>query len=261
MMDSRKTTLQTMTDFTDQELRDWLLHRLEPTRAAELEDRLFADPDIADAIDAARYDLIDDHVRGRLSSNDRHRVAQHLAATSDDVMRIQIARVLAESAASTHARSARPRAHAARRRFGALSAALAACIVIAVVVIGHRDRLPMQTTEALASLPVITLREDQQRGEHAVLILPYRAGDVRVQAEIDEPVSQRYELKIGDARTVVLTARDLSPRAAGAYRFVETVVPAKALVGGERQIDVLPQDPSDARVIHWNVRMSDPPVN
>ncbi|HEX3895981.1 MAG TPA: hypothetical protein VHW73_07205 [Rudaea sp.] len=259
MMDPRKATLQTMTDFTDQELRDWLLHRLEPTRAAQLEERLFSDPDLADAIDAARYDLLDDHVRGRLPSNDRHLVAQHLAATLDDVMRIHVARALAESAASMHARPARPRAHAARRPFIALTAALAGCIVIAIVAIGHRDRSPVQTTEAIASLPVITLRDDQQRSEHTALILPYRAGTVRVQAEINEPVSQRYELRIGDARTVVFTARDLSPSAAGPYRFVESVVPAEALIGGERQIDVLPQDSPDARVIHWSVRMSDPP--
>ena len=117
----------------------------------------------------------------------------------------------------------------------------------------------MQTNEAIASLPVITLRDDQQRSEHATLILPYRAGDVRVQAEVDEPVSQRYELRIGDARTVVFTARDLSAKVAGPYRFVEAVVPANALNGGERQIDVLPQDSPDARVTHWSVRMSDPP--
>jgi hypothetical protein len=259
MMDSRKTTLQKMTDFTDQELRDWLLHRLEPTHAAELEERLFSDPDFADAIEAARYDLLDDHVRRRLSSNDTHLVARHLAATRDDVVRLRIARALAESADTTHARPARSRAHATRRRFIGLGAALAGCIVVAVVLLGLRDRSPMQTTQAIASLPVITLRDDQQRSEHATLILPYRAGDVRVQAEVDEPVSQRYELRIGDARTVVFTARDLSSRVAGPYRFIETVIPAKALIGGERQIDVLPQDSPDSRVTHWSVRMSDPP--
>ena len=259
MMDPRKTTLQTMTDFTDQELRDWLLHRLEGARAAQLEERLFSDPDLADAIDAVHYDLLDDHVRGRLSSNDTHLVTQYLAATPDDAVRLRIARALAASADTAHTRSARPRAHAARRRFIALSAALAGCIVVAVVVIGQRDRSPVQTSEGIASLPVITLRGDQQRSEHAALILPYRAGYVRVQAEIDEPVSQRYEFRIGDAQAITFTARDLSPRVAGPYRFVETVVPATALIGGERQIDVLPQSPPDAHVTHWSVRMSDPP--
>jgi anti-sigma factor RsiW len=259
MMNPRKATLQTMTDFTDQELRDWLLHRLDPTRAAELEERLFSDPDLADAIDAARYDLLDDHVRGRLSSDDTHLVAQHLAAAPDDAVRLRIARALAASADTAHSPPARSRVHAARRRFIALGAALAGCIVVAVVVLGLRDRSPMQTTESIASLPVITLRDDQQRSAHATLILPYRAGDVRVQAEVDEPVSQRYELRIGDARSIVFTARDLLPRVAGPYRFVETVVPANALNGGERQIDVLPQDSPDARVTHWSVRVSDPP--
>ena len=258
MMDRRKTTLQTMTDFTEQDLRDWLLHRLEPTRAAELEERLFSDPDLADAIDAARYDLLDDHARGRLSSDDMHRVAQHLAATPDDVMGLRIARALAASADAAHARPARSRAHAARRRFIALGAALAGCIVVAVMSLGLRDRSPTQTSEAIASLPVITLRDDQQRSEHAALILPFHAGDVRVQVEVDEPISPRYELRIADARTVVFTARNLLPRAAGPYRFVEAVVPANALNGGERQIDVLPQDSPDARATHWSVRMSGP---
>ncbi len=259
MMDRRKVTLQTMTDFTDQDLRDWLLHRLEPARAAELEKRLFSDTDLADAIDAARYDLLDDHARGRLSSNDTRLVAQHLAATPDDVMRLRIARALAATADTAHVRPARSRAHAARRGFSVLGAALAGCIVVAVAVLGIRDRSPMQTSEAIASLPVITLRDDQQRSQHATLILPYRAGDVRVQAEVDAPVSQRYELRIDDAGTVVFTARDLLPRAAGPYRFVEVVVPANALNGGERQIDVLPQDSPDARATQWSVRMSDPP--
>ncbi|HEX6833502.1 MAG TPA: hypothetical protein VF132_08210 [Rudaea sp.] len=251
-----------MTEFTDIELRDWLLHRLAEPRAAGLEERLFTDPHLADAIDGARYDLLDDCARGRLSPADARLVMQHLAAAPEDAWRLRISRALAHETAAPVVLAPRRTSRSDRNWVLGVGSAIAACVVVAFLTFGPRPPTSVRSDPSIepAALPVVMLRDAQQRGDQpAVLALPHHAGDVRLQAEISAAVSprSRYALRIADAHGVVFTAHDLAPRQAGPYRFVEAIVPANALGPDVRRVDLVEEGTSATGAATWSVQMND----
>ncbi|HET7924702.1 MAG TPA: hypothetical protein VFL30_07370 [Rhodanobacteraceae bacterium] len=228
-----------MTEPTDDTLRDWLLGKLATGEAEALERRLIEDDEFASRLRGVENDLLDDLARGALAGDERARAATYFAATPNDRARLRIARALAaigsEAAAQAprgRASSDAPRAHAARPRRSWTGAALALASAAAVALIGVR----LYSTVGTAPIAfTITLTDGAQRGASAIEIaIPKAARELRVQAEVDGDAGAHYLFAIDDT----FAASGLQVRTTGAYRYVETMVPAAALAAGAHRVRV-----------------------
>jgi hypothetical protein len=232
-----------MTEPTDDTLREWLLGKRAPADAEALEQRLIEDEDFAARLRAVENDLLDDLARDGLADGERARAAAYFAATPQDRARLRIARALAAVGAEAntatsprgrgHAESARDpaRGHASRPR-RRWTAALALAGIAALTVIGVR-LYPNATAPGAFT---ITLTDGAQRGPSSIgIAVPAAAREVRLQAEVDGDAGAHYLLTIDDT----FAASGLPARTSGAYRFVETMVPAAALAAGAHRVRVV----------------------
>src|SRR3982750_2225522 len=73
----------------------YLLGSLSEAQEVEVEDRAFADPDYLTALQAAEADLIDDWVRGELSSSERRAFEVRFLASPARRSKVEFARALA----------------------------------------------------------------------------------------------------------------------------------------------------------------------
>jgi len=227
-----------MTEPTDDTLRDWLLGTLAPAEADAFEQRLIEDEDFAARLRAVENDLLDDLARGALAGDERARASAYFAATPQDRARLRIARALAAIGAEANV-VASPRGHGPardgarthatrpRRRWSAAALALAGIAAIAVIGL----RLYPGATVPVAF--TITLTDGQQRGASSIeIIVPAATREVTLQAEVDGDAGAHYLLSIDDT----FAASGLPVRTTGAYRFVETEVPAAALAPGAHRV-------------------------
>jgi hypothetical protein len=227
-----------MTEPTDDTLRDWLLGTLAPAEAEALEQRLIEDEAFAARLRAVENDVLDDLARAALAGDERARAAAYFAATPQDRARLRIARALAAVGAEANAaislRRRGPmregaRAHATRPRRRWSAAALALAGIAAIAVIGLR----LYPSAPVPLAFTITLTDGQQRGASSIEIaVPAGARELRVQAEVDGDAGAHYLLSIDDT----FAASGLPVRTTGAYRFVETEVPAAALAPGAHRV-------------------------
>jgi len=242
-----------MTDIRDEEIRDWLLRRLDASRSAALERHLFVDAELADRIDAIDCDLIDDCARGRLPAAEARRVRTRAA------WRVRFAKALVESQPhATMLPPAHARASAVRPTSWGLACAASLLLAFAGIRWQWFNPARTQSTIDASALPVVTLLAEQRRGAASPLALPMHDGNVRVQAEIDDAAaspSSRYALSIADAERTVFVAHDLAPHTAGPYRFIEAIVPATALGPDMRRIIVANEGSRNAFEPSWDVQM------
>ena len=259
-MDVQKPPPLLMDPISDNDIRDWLLHRLAPARAELLEQQLLLDDDMAPRLADAETDLLDDLARGRLDADEREAVSRHLLATPDDRERLRIADALARAGrarAQPTTLEMHARMHPGRARPLAWGSAIAACLLmtIGVFFFVRRETVP-QGSPQTPPLPSITLVASAQRGggEDAIA-LPAHAEHVRLQLEVDVPntaPSAQYDVAIADAERVLFSARGIALRTTGPYRFVEVTVPTRDLGPGKRRVTLTsPAMPQGA--VHWDI--------
>lgn len=254
-------------------MRNLLLHRLPADRARELEDRLIQEEDCADRLRDAKYDLLDDYAGGRLTAAERADVEHYLLDAEDDRWRLAVARGLARRGRVADRTSGeergvpvRPRQSAAAwpvrftARNGVIGVLLAACVVLVAVLLtrplGNRGG---PTTPQPASLFTLTLLANAARGESVRSVsVPSGATAVRVQAEVGSPAAREYRLAVlGAADRLLFNVGNLVPRISGAYVYVETEVPARALSPGAHRITVSPEGDAAkaATSSRWDIRV------
>jgi len=246
-----------MTEPSDSTLRQWLLQRLPPEDSAPLEQRLLEDGAFGDRLREAETDLLDDLARGRLAKDDRAIAEQRFEATARDRERLRIAVALANATSTRAVGDSRVSAVAgsashgrARRRV--LIGAIASAAALAVLVVGvNRQR----AVDSAITQTTITLMASQQRGANVEDIgIPRSAGSVRLQVEVDAAdADTRYSIDIDAGGRSVFGARDLAPKSAGPYRFVEIVTTAKTLAPGDYHVRVEAQN-SGRPASTWSVR-------
>jgi len=245
-----------MANIGDQEIRDWLLRRLDAQHSAELEQQLFVDAALADRIDGVECDLIDDCARGRLPAADARIMRMH------DTWRIRFAKAFVELQHPPVALGSQRARVSTLRRVG-FGAAIAASLLLAVVALRWRAIVPTPTEQSAytASLPVVTLLVEQHRDAATPLKLPAHEGDVRVQAEIVDDstkASSRYALSVADGGSVLFLVHGLVARNVGPYRFVEVVIPSTVLGPEVHRISVTEEGANDSSAAYWDVQMVAP---
>lgn len=92
-----------MSHASDTELRDLLLRRLAPERAAALEELLLVEDDCAERLLEIEHDLLDDYAAGRLDAPDRAAVARLLQDDPGAAARLRFAHALRRVAAQAAA--------------------------------------------------------------------------------------------------------------------------------------------------------------
>jgi hypothetical protein len=252
---------------SDAQVRDWLLHRLDPALEQEFEQRLFLDADLEARVREAEFDLIDAYARGDLHDEERSGVARYLLAAPAGRQRLRIAATLAHEAGRGPAEiSMRTPTTPSEQsegwgpaRPGVWSIALAAVALVAVA-IGSLWFYgpPLDHSDALADRgqPTITLLASAQRGAgEKSIVLPHAVAKVRLQLELDAPAAaagESYRIDIADAERLLFSAKDLAVRSAGPYRFVEVSVPTRALGPGKRRITLARSAAPDS-ALHWDI--------
>lgn len=257
-MDMQKPPPLLMESISDNEIRDWLLHRLAPARVELFEQQLLLDDDMAPRLADAETDLLDDLARGRLDADEREAVSRHLLATPADRERLRIAHALAHvGRARPPTAEIRARMRPGRARSLAWSSAIAAGLImtIGIAFVVRRETFPQRSPQA-EPLPSITLAASAPRGgDEDPMVLPAHAERVRLQLEVDAPnaaSSAPYDVAIADAERVVFSAHGVAMRTAGPYRFVEVPVPTRALGPGKRRITLTPPAMPQAAT-HWDI--------
>ena len=256
-----------MNEPSDEMLREWLLHRRQPQEVEVLEERLLQDEEFAARLRAVETDLLDDFARHRLSDADRDAVASHLVVAPGDRARVYIAVALARiggplALAATHAdrHTTRPTSRhssarwSLRSRRAVVGGVLAAACVLVISVIALSRRAAIEST----AVATITLLADQQRGARVEQIrIPHGAAKIRLQVEVDATAPQaRYTVSIADGARTIFSARDLVPREAAPYHFVEVTLAAQTLADGALEVRVAAQGTSAGESI-WSIRSRD----
>jgi hypothetical protein len=240
-----------MIEISDQEIRAWLLHRLDAARGEVLERQLFTDASLAERIEGTLDDLLDDCAQGRLNRDEE--VVLRARAGG----RLGFARALARIQPRA---GARPVERLGRRR--AAWIALAAAVALAVATSLQRSPVPPQHVDQVgAGLPVFSLLADARRSAGAVLELPHHDGDVRLQLEIaaGRPEVSSYRLTVAEGSRTVFVATGLASRSSGPYRFVEAVVPALSLGPSSRTISLAADAAAGVlQPMEWQVQMAPP---
>jgi len=229
--------------FSDHELRDWLLHRLEPQRAAALEERLLADDALVERVLDARNDLFDDHARGALDDDTRGRFVTHCLQGPDARQRLAFAAALAQLRTAQ-----RPRERSWRS-----GAAVAASLLLATGALWFGG-LRFELSDKQTPLPTLALAASTQRGGSALDVELPAGNRLRLQAEVENATdTARYTLRVTDDKVSLFEARHLAIRHAGAYAFVEVEAPVAALGPGERQVLIEAEDAAAQTVTSWSI--------
>jgi len=82
--------------FSDELIAQYLLGELAETEQIAIEDEAFSDPEVKERIAAIEQDLIDEYVRGDLSSARRQRFQSHFLASAERKKKLYFARALNE---------------------------------------------------------------------------------------------------------------------------------------------------------------------
>ena len=84
------------TAYNDESITRYLLGDLAETKQVEIEDRAFRDKEYASQIDAVEDDLIDDYVRGELSTSARRQFERRFLASPERRRKVEFAKALAQ---------------------------------------------------------------------------------------------------------------------------------------------------------------------
>ena len=125
----------------DSRLTDYLLGRLPPDEASQIEERYLSDPAFHDEVRAAERELIDQYVRGEVA--DPGELERRFRSSPRRQQRLAFARALSQSLSGTAAERARAagldpiaRASSWRRLFGARPLLWQAAAAVVVLVVG-----------------------------------------------------------------------------------------------------------------------------
>ncbi len=254
-----------MTEITETMLRRWLLHQLPVDQARQLEQRLLQDDELGAYLRAVETDLLDDYARDRLTVADRMAVASHLLATPRDRERLRFAAALAQHDAPLMATArtpdanrrvahARPPRWSSRRRLAVTWGGLAAACAVLVAVVGlnlHNGEAPSSAKQAVMT---ITLAEPRRGANVAEIRIPHGIDKIRLQAEVGSAAPQtRYTLTVSDGAHTVFSAKNLLPREAPPYRYVQVMIAAQTLGNGEHRVKVAPEGTTGAATA-WSIR-------
>ncbi|MDR3416865.1 MAG: hypothetical protein P4L83_11825 [Nevskia sp.] len=247
---------------SDEDLRALLLRQLPEIVADAIEQRLIVDDGLAERVRQIEYELLDAYARDRLTPADRAAVRQHLLRTADDRKRVQIARALAQMAPRENRRRslfARIFDRPAGPPWGALLAGAAAFATLLTLLLLRQPLAPAGAggkpmPESTAPAYTVSLLAGVTRGtDHLEIRVPAGVGQVRLQAEVDDPVADaHYRLQLSDAAgSVLLSVPDLALRYAGRHAYVEAPVARRIFCCGRRRLVLRPQAPTGKPEESW----------
>jgi len=214
---------------TEHTLRRWLLGKLSDARRERLEELLFQS-NLTDRLDAAETDLIDDYVRGRLSQSDNRAVEARLLVRPAEDQRLRVASALAR-----HVRKQNDPLPDRRRVRLLLVAGLALLAIAIPLWTGFAPTPP-------TSVPTVSILDAQVRADGVLQVaVPENAARLRLQFEIAEPGTTRnltLSVRTADGGKLA-RLNDLPLKRAGAYRYVEVLLPAAQLTApGEKVVEI-----------------------
>jgi hypothetical protein len=260
-----------MTTISDAQLREFLLRRIPAQGVERLEEAIVVTDGVAERLRDEEFDLIDDYAAGRLNAVDRADVERHLLNSLENIHSVRMARLLSRESGSRDLGKPVSNAISAlgtrrRRWMGRLApfGVVLAAGLVAVALIPDWSRTPPQpgmtstaprsevpsalpppAPNAAGSIPIVILLADVSRGS-ASPVLHWRAdaASIRLQAEVPGPDRNTlYVLRVYDgAGLPVFEAASLSAHSAGHYRFVDIVLPSKALGPGARSVSLWASD-------------------
>ena len=240
-------------------LTDLVLHKLSPAQATLLEDRIVQDGELANLLEVATHDLIDDYVAERLDPEDARQVEKHVLATPDGPARVAFARALRQQ----HVKNEASIGRGVSSRILPVALAASALIIAALMLLPGSDgmlrRAPtpsgpaaLETTRPrsspndngmIDSVFTVALLSSQTRGAALPpMNIPSDASLVRIQCEIPRAGNDsRYRLTLKDgANDTLLSLDGLRSRQFGGINFIEVTIEAAQLMSGHYRLTVYP---------------------
>lgn len=259
-----------MSTVSHTDLRKLLLHRLSEGEREQLEERLLTEEGFAERVQDEENDLLDDYAHGRLTPEDRAAVMQYVLIGEAQQRRAEFAQTLARLPRPPPVRAPKTRWLWAAPLGAVLAAGVAVVILFPVLRPGADSTSPGTGPTAPSpgfSVPpgavpfTVTLLAETDRGAvQRTLRIGRDVREVRLQLETPSAdAALTYQLSISDDQgRAVLTTERLSPHRAGAYPFVETVIPAQALGPGVHRLTLTPESGprSAAETFTWQVLTS-----
>jgi len=251
-------------------LRDLLLHKLPPAQTDELEDQILQDGELADQIEVATADLLDDYARRLLSPEDANLVEEHLLTAPDALQRLSFASALAGARRSDN----NPHAQPAKRPFSmwrvaVFATAWAAClflVALAIVRYRHHEKpisIAVQPNssegnpnlgksssptdsggehDAEPSFTIVLLASQVRGTEERAFVVPLRTRQLRIQCEIPrDDGSSEFHMVLKDAAGHSIgSSEDLQPTQSADIRYVQASYPVGQLKSGHYIVSVAP---------------------
>jgi hypothetical protein len=263
-------------------LRDLLLHKLSSVEAEQMEDRILQDGNMADQVEVAANDLLDDYVRGLLTPADARLVEKHLLNAPDAPQRLAFAKALAESRPlNQRLQPPDPERAIPFFRTPAFAIAMAVCaliLVFSIVELQYRRKpesaavLPQPATGNSSAGPApssansgtekntgssftIALLADQVRGDkERKFVIPSGIEMVRIQCEV--PAANRsleFRMDLRDAAGYLYSSFDnLRPIDSAGIFYVEGTLSAAELKSGRYSASVSSRNPSSNSIISYD---------
>lgn len=252
-------------------LRALLLRRLPPAQAERLEERIIHDGSIADQLEVAAADLIDDYSRGELSVEDAQRVEDYVLSAPGGPQRLAFATALKQVVSSPRAGSRVGRGRLGHWRNRGLAAAAAAGVALGVFSwVELRGVAPSKgprpdATDSLRKIAAppsdgnvprvsftLALLANQLRGtESESLVIPAHVQRVRIQCELPSTENHAlYRLTLENQAGQPLASVDnLIAMHADGIAFVETSLDALLLPAGRYRVALFAASRPDMPVV------------
>lgn len=277
-----------MTEFSEIDLRAFLLGRLHQEVAVEIEERSLVDEAFFDEIEEAEDELIDDYLLGSLSPEETNYFAQRSRSWPGINERLRVRKALLGALKQTGqktlvSQSARQSARPERsvRKFLIPVFGLTACILIALALQWHHHPAPQITkTEPARPLPhsgsslpaeptteealgpeIVFFPQHVSRGAEQVSPQILRAGiSHRATLQLELPAwaqanDRKWDVTVAGVHGVVHVERGLQTQKTGDIFFVATTFDPSAIAPGQYSVTL--SQPQTRHSIHeWELRVT-----
>ncbi|HET9528734.1 MAG TPA: hypothetical protein VFQ92_00165 [Blastocatellia bacterium] len=240
-------------DYKHESIRRYLLGMAAEDEREQIEERLLIASDYFEELLIAEDELIDQYVKGELSSQDKERFKTHFLIAPERRQKLIFAMALhrhidtQSSDAEDAAPVREPRKQFIPTALLAQSPILKYSVTAALLlIIGSIFLLVMKSWQSSngTSEPhavIATLRPGTVRdaGETQRIVIPANAATVELKLELGADDYQYYRAAIEtDEGNEVFTAEQLHAESEGDDRFVVVNVPARSLTAGDYQIEL-----------------------
>ena len=246
-----------MPDFSEQEMRNYLLGGLAPERQTELAAQIQANPDVQEEFFALKEELFDQYLAGSLTEAERQHFQLHSLSTESGQKKLHFARLFQEycdgrgekeSVAANRVPAPNTPEPASRPRFRNLFQnpyyALPMIVIVALLATPalwlFTDTAPKPASSEAATHSgatlVLTAGSTNPYGSITHLRAPAKTGQVKVELELTQADFKKYKTQLFRENQAVESQEELKSVPRNAHYVIPVTFAAVLLTPGDYQL-------------------------